>query len=258
MESNWFEQFLNNDGEKKINPIVLIFIFLQVVFFVIIGFVAMSFNNENEVEDDAMYYERMPEFIVENLVEEASVLEEDEVTDIQKKIFKIVSENTNSVNVDKIKATIRDDSLHIRSFGDDNKYLNMVIDIPSLEQSYEVFYGSNAIIDPEVSTFVLCLDDENIIYKSFKCKSSDDESMREEIAAAYLDYFDFDYFSAYLNLDDPDTVIISPAVTYDNDEVTKTRYINEVKAAIESLGLSSDSFEYYVRTAADVNYDNPD
>ena len=70
-----------------------------------------------------------------------------------------------------------------------------------------------------------------------------------------MDYLSFDDFSVYL---DSDTIIIDPSVTYDNDEATKSRYVEEVKDTIDSLALPSDYYKYYVRTAADINYSNLD
>jgi len=257
--SNLSQLFITSDGKRKASPILLIFIGLQALVLIIVLITIIWFNNDKVADDEATRYERIPELAVENLSDKISVLDKKEIKSIQKKIFQIVSENTNSINIDKIKATIRNDELHLQTFDGRSTYFNFILDIPDLEQSYQIIYSSNAVIDPEISTFVLCLeDDEDIIYKDFECKSSDDKSVKEKVVAAYLKYFnpDYEYFSAYISQDDASKIVISPSITYDNDEATKTKYINEVKASIESLGMPSENYTYYVRTADDVNYRN--
>ena len=258
MDSNRFQLFLYENGKKKINPIVLVFLAIQLLLIIIIFIIVAWINSSNDVIDnDAERYEKLPELTIENLADKVSALTESEIKSIQKKVFEIVSENSKSINVD-IKAKIRDDNVHYIAFDRHHtSYLNMTIDIPNLEQSYEVFYSSNAVIDPEVPTYVLCLeDDADIVYKDFKCKSSDDESIRDTMIETFIKFFDFDYFSAYISTDDSSTIVIDPSITYDNDEATKKSYIAEAKGAVESLGFSPDKYNYYVRTAADVDYIN--
>ncbi len=166
-------------------------------------------------------------------------------------------------------ASFRDGSIKTRRFENYGvNYVRAIVDIPSLEQSYEIFleYPDNkdAISAVEYSESnvakpysILCLDDNSEkIYSNFDCHESSDYYTRQKIVANTLGYFYFDYFSAYLDPNGPGTVIISPSVTYDNDDATKTQYIEEVKTTIKTLGISPDLFTYYVRTAADVNYRN--
>lgn len=256
MASNRFKLFENDNGHMRLSPLGLAFIAFQIVLFVTIFIIIIWFNNDKLPDDDITRYERIPELTIEGLADRAPILTETEIVDIQKKVFQIVSENTNKINVDKIKATIRDGETHAQTFNGNSKYMNMILDIPDLEQSYEVFYGSNAMLNPGISTFVLCIDDHTqIIYDNFECKSSDSESIREQVVTTYLKYFRFEYFSAYIDPEKPDTVVLSPSVTFNNSEATKAKYIKEVKEAIDSLGVSSESYDYYVRTAKDVNYE---
>lgn len=259
MASNWSELFINNNGTKKASPILLIFIAFQALLLVVVLVTIIWFNNDKVPDDDFTRYKRIPELAVENLDNKIPDLKNYQIESIQKKVFQIVSENTDSVDTDNIKAVIRNDETHLHTFDGQSTYFNIILDIPEIEQSYRVIYSSNAVVDPEVSTFVLCLeDDEEIIYQDFDCKSSDDKSIKEKIVAAYLKLFnsEYEYFSAYISQDDASKIVISPSVTYDNDEATKAKYINEVKASIESLGMPSESYTYYVRTADDVNYRN--
>ena len=258
MASNWSKLFLRPDGGKMVSPLVLIFIALQALIIVVVIINIVMLNDDKAANDDLERYKKLPELSVTGLANKAPDLTESEISDIQKKIFKIVSENTSNISTNEIEAKIRGENVHMRSFDENTKYLNMTIDIPSLEQSYEVFYSSNAVIDPDVSTFVLCLDDDTEkVYENFECKSSDNASIRDTVVSSYLGRFRFEYFSAYFDPEKPNTITISPSVTYDNDEATKKGFVNEVKLSIESLGIPSSRYEYYVRTAADVNYYNP-
>lgn len=257
MESNWAKRFLYENGQKRVRPIVFVFIAIQVLLLLVVIANIIQLNDDGGPIDDLERYKRLPELAINNLSNQAQILSDSEVENIQKKVFKIVSENSSDINTREIKAVIREGSLFAKDFNGRTKYARMIIDIPSIEQSYEVFYSSNAVIDPEVSTYALCLNnDADVVYKNFKCTSSDKESIRQQIVETYLNYFGFEYFSAGINPVAPKTIIISPSVSYNNDEKIKTRYINEVKNAIDSLGIPSSSYEYYVRTAADVNYDN--
>lgn len=175
----------------------------------------------------------------------------------------------NALAKNETSAYLRDGSIKAQRFESYGvNYVRAIVDIPNLEQSYEIFleYPDNkdAISAVEYSESevakpysILCLDDNSEkIYPDFDCHESPGYYTRQKIVANTLGYFYFDYFSAYLDPNGPGTVIISPSVTYDNDDATKAQYIEEVKTAIKSLGISPDLFTYYVRTAADVNYRN--
>ena len=257
MASNWLRQTTNN-YENKRNPILLAFIIFQAFLILIIVIAVIYLNSKNAPEDDATYYKNTPELAIKNLKEKMPTLEKTEVESIQKKLFEIASENTGAISKNKIEASLREDTIHTHSFDENTKYLSAIVDIPSLKQSYEIYYSSNAVLDPEVSTFVLCLENEaDLTYKNFNCKSSDNKTIRDKIAPAYLGFFHYEYFSTYIDeKNNPSTIIISPSVTFENSEQTKAQYINETKESVKSLGLSPDKYQYYVRTAADVNYNN--
>ena len=255
--SSWSHFFIEKNGSKRLSPIATAFIIAQIVLFIVIIATVIWINTDKVPDNDVTRYEKIPELTIKDLSQKASILTERDIKDIQKKVFQIVSENTKSIDIDKVELVIRNGETHAQTFRNNSKYVSMIVDIPSLEQSYQVFYSTNAVIDPNISTFVLCLDDSiKKVYPDFKCKSSDDESIKHTIVSSYLRYFSFEYFSAYIKPDDPKTIIISPSVTYNNSEETKAKYVEEVKESIKSLGLRPDVYEYYVRTAKDVNYRN--
>ena len=259
MESKWSRFFIDKNGNKVLSPVARAFIIAQIILLILVIAVIAWISNEEAPDDDVARYEKIPELTIKDLAKNAPILSQTEVVDIQKKLFKTVSTNTSNIKTDKIEAIIRNDVTHAETFDNKSKYLNMIIDIPSLKQSYEVIYSSNAIIDPNISTFVLCLDENTeVIYENFQCKSSEGANIRHMAIAAYLKLFKYEYFSAYVKTDDPSTIVISPSITYDNDNATKAKYINQVKTSIASLGLYSNNYKFYVRTAKDVNYENKD
>lgn len=254
MASRWSQLFLQQNGKKRISPILLIFIAFQLLILVVIIVNIVTVNN-GEVDDDATRYRKMPELTIKDFSAKMPTLSDYEITDIQKRVFKIVSENTSNISTEDIEAVIREEDTHVRDFGNNVVFANMIVDIPSLGQTYQLIIGTNAVLDPEISAFVLCPDAAKLANSSFNCKSSDMD-IRNKIVPTYLRYFKFEYFSAYITAEKPDTITISPSVTYDNNEPTKNSYINEVRDSVESLGVSPDSYKYYVRTADDVNYRN--
>ena len=165
---------------------------------------------------------------------------------------------------DQASVQLRENSIKTQYFKKSGtNYVRAIVDIPEYKQSYEVFLmypdNPNAVKMVEYSNpdivkpySILCLQDEaDIIYLDFDCQDSPDYFNRQRIASKMIGDFDFNYYSAYFDPDDENKIIINPSVTHNNSEDTKSKYIEEVKAAIGSLGIPSDSFKYYVLTADD-------
>jgi len=251
MGNNWFRQFLDGSN-KKISPAILFFVILQVIFITVASTTIIGLNNNEIIEDDATHYKNLPELVIDDLVNEISFLSEDEVADIQKRLFEIVSENTTSLDIGKVDAVIRENKIYLPDFNEDVTYFSTIVDIPSLEQSYQIFYGSN--LDPDVATFVLCLEnDGDIIYKDFKCKSSDSILTRNEIVSYYLKYYDFGDLMPIVenNLKEITLLLPKGASIQENGNY----YIEQVKEGIKLLGISPEIFKYSLREYDDINYD---
>ena len=254
-----------NDNVKTINPITVMFLIVQLI---IIIFVAISLSqviDGTDARDAQGNYINQPEVEIVGLDMDSFGLTDEDIEYIQKNIFQTVASNTQNISKG-IKAEIRPESVKSIYFErKDFHYLTAILDIPEIEQSYRFFYtypyfGDDiyaiAIND---TIFTLCLNDsDGIKYSNFKCNDSQYAPTRTIIAMQLLRDSYFDYFSVSLDSPDSNEIIINPSVTYDNDEATKKSYIEEVKSTIESFGISSDLFTYYVRTAADINYDNPE
>lgn len=242
---------------RRISPIVAVFIILQIFFIIFLIATIHNITQENEVGRDDK-----PKTIIENLSAEAEDLPDSYVEDIERSLTETMEQNLGSIDTANTTIKIRDGSLKVQKF--DNygfRALSMVVDIPSLQQSYQIFYKYP--IDHTESTSsayfnnpraVLCLDETTeILYPDFKCKAAYPKETRYKIAADYLRYFDFNYFSTSVDEDDPTTIRINPAEYSITDE-QKESYIQETKDAIESLGISSELFKYKIITPSDLNY----
>ncbi|MBR2726019.1 hypothetical protein IKE87_02005 [Candidatus Saccharibacteria bacterium] len=141
--------------------------------------------------------------------------------------------------------------------------ISAAIDIPALEQSYSFYYGYPQEGNNDFQTFytILCPVSNKVgSYSNFNCRNDSfvGDATKNSILSSFLSYFDFAYFSASLDATNSNRVIIRPSITYNNDQKTKDGFIEEVQDAIESLGMDPSEYEYYVRTAADINYENND
>ena len=132
------------------------------------------------------------------------------------------------------------------------------MDIPNLEQSYQVYY--NYPIDQGLVTFfsedtdapfpdvlhsALCVNEPSqIIYPDFDCRSIYHTDVRYQIVQSYINLLEFNDFST--NIDDTNQYQINlkpfPKSAANLDESN----ISQVKHAISSLGISPDMFTYHI------------
>lgn len=244
---------------RPINYLVLGFAIMQLIFIVAILFSVFGMPNSDAILESDLVAK--PHITINNLRSVIPNLPDSSQTLIEYDLFELIKNNVSNVDI-STTAELRANSIKTYYFPYQQiNYVSAIVDLPELQQSYHIFHEysdseNNPYLSPNSSTITLCLgDEEKKIYPDFTCKDIYDPKTRYAIVANYINYFDFNYFSASLNLDNPDTIIIGPS-SYDNDKNTETQYINETKNAVESLGFSPDHFKYYVRTASDINYDN--
>ena len=246
---------MKENEQSKIPVAILVFIIIQIVFII---FLAISISNLLE-DDTKLKREDQPEITISNLKTLVSDLSDEYASDIQHSLTEIVELNTTNLGITDSSATIREESLNtVKSDYKGSKIISYIVDIPNLQQSYQMFYAypiNTNLGAPSTNNYraILCLEDEKqIVYPDFECYSPFSSDARREIIGEYLGYFEFEYFSATLD-DDNVTVIISP-ISESVTETTKKAYINQTKEAIKSLGISPDLFEYKVLTQADMTY----
>ena len=249
---------MEETNKKEPNYLLAIFIIAQLLFFVIIGILIVNAINQNNKINS--YYDQ-PKVIIEGLSSNDLTLRDDIIDDISLSLASAIEQNTTDLDLRGSKAIVREDSISQVEFAQKGFVaLNFIVDIPSLEQSYQVYYKYpvNAANDQttENPSAILCLEDEaQIIYPDFKCRSPYSEDIRPKIATEYTRFMEFDDFTITLDEDDPTQININPSTKITDG--TNESYISQVKAFIQDLGVSPDLFKYYVVKETDLNYLNP-
>ena len=246
---------MQEDKQPKVSAITLVFIIIQIMFVV---FLIISITSLFKKET-ALKREDQPEVTISNLRTLVTDLSDEYASDIQHSLTEIVELNTTNIGIANLDATIRNDSLNSVNFNYyGSKVISFIVDIPILQQSYQMIYAYPIDVGlglPYTNNYrtILCLEDEDqIIYQNFVCHSSFSPETRQEVVDEYLKYFEFDYFTASLDIDNT-TVIISP-IGESLTETAKNSYIQKTKDAIKLLGVPSDLFTYKVLTQADITY----
>ena len=239
---------------KSILPIIF---FIAQVIFIIIVISILSLNVKSDKIGE-MEVNRQPTLTIKDLNSQLS----DGVYQgsIETVLTKTVELNTENFNVNDT-VNIREGSLSTIKFENiDSVYFSAIIDIPNLQQSYQVYalypLSNEAPAELSYSTqYVLCLDGySEKIYPNFDCKDLFESDTRQYIVSVYLEYFDFDGFSAFTTQNsDYSIVYIDADPDLDLYDTTRQSYIQEVKKAIRSLGISPELFEYRVIQQSYIN-----
>lgn len=237
------------------HPILVIFVILQIVFLIILGVVLGNLSNENQGNlTGEAYEESRPQLTIENLAKSVDFLSGDDISNIQKTLFDKIMDNNNSLKASDVKADVREGT--VRTFEADGIGMNLlsfIVDVPSLEQSYQVFYEyADKELELENPTSVLCLDNwSEKRYDNFSCRGSGDDDTRRGVVAMYLGGAEFNDFA--VSMDEGRKVItmdVFPNIVVDEEK--RNGYIDEVKRAIEDLGMSPEMFEYRVMTPDEI------
>lgn len=248
--------YTENNIKIKINPIVAIFIAIQVIFILAIIISVPKLLEDNEIS--AGDYNEQPKVAVEDLETILSGSSE-EVETIERSLLGIIQNNINNVNLKSTIAIMRDIKESYFSY-ENLHHLSFVVDIPDLSQSYQIFYEysddeNNQYISINDSIIPLCLSEyETKVYTEFECKDLYDQTTRNAIVAKYLPYFNFDYFSAYMNPSNIFEIIINPIGGDTINDIDSNLYIDMVKEKISSIGISPEIFEYRIISLEEITY----
>ena len=173
---------------------------------------------------------------------------------IEKELFRIVEVNTeNAKSFKNPTAKIRENAIYRHSFADQNiEYLSFIVDLPDLEQSYQVFHEWSTVNDnpntlPNDSITILCLEKDQI-YENFACKDIYDQKTRNALAFRYLSWHRFDSFAVSL-IDPAKQKLEIPYPKPKEDRAAD--FLAELKSFISSLGLAEDRFTYSAVLAYD-------
>ena len=242
--------------EKSI--LLIAFFIFQIIFAIILtAIISMNATNDKVEPTD---YNRQPYISIKDINTKLPDAPAVYIGVVEQLLAKTVELNTENFDVNESVAEIRSESFNMIQFDQVNGvYYTMIVDIPNLQQSYQIYalYSLGAE-DPNPATYytrqVLCLDEySEKIYPDFNCRDLFGSDIRQTIVSNYLKYFNFNYFTAFSDSNDLSLVDINP-IDFNIDDDTKSQYIQEVKSAVKSLGISPDLFTYKVLQQSDLNY----
>lgn len=227
------------------SPILVgVFVFIQLLFIVIVIYLIQSTNT------DTYKISNLPVF---DLTKEIEGLPESSVDPIQTVLYDTVTMNGGAINsIKDSDIRIREETLKNIYFSEQNiHYVSFIIDIPSLEQSFQIFHewtndSTNQYYLVNRATMVMCPLESQIKYSNFQCRDNYDNNGQAFIVSQFLPYLSFDGFNALTRYDKAPYVIIIAPETFNVSEDTKSVFIEQTKEKITSLGFPSDLFSYYV------------
>lgn len=239
------------DEKNKEKSIILALLLVAQVIFIIVIVSIIVLNSKNERIEQANY-DRQPFVEIENIKTQLPSIPDEYSRIIEQVLAETIALNTEEYSMSNSKATIREGTFNALTFESINSvYYNAIIDIPDLQQSYQV-YAAYSINEKEPSSasyytrYILCQDNySEKIYPDFDCQDLYGADARRIIVSKYLDLFSFEYFSPYLKDNDLSTIYINP-INSQIDETTKESYIQETKNAVSSLGISPELFSYNI------------
>lgn len=243
------------NNTTKIPPTILIAIVLQILFITVLTVTIFSIINQ---ENNPLTYNSQPTISIDNPSSLGIDLPDSYINKISHNLTYAVELNTDNLDIPASKATIRDNTVTLKEFNSINSnLLSFIIDIPSLEQSYQIYYSYSSNPNKEsflsedtdsslaFNPYVLCITEESqIIYPNFNCHSAFSSNTRYTIVNSYISQLYFDIFSISIDSTNPHQINLKPfrRVTTTLNE----SHIAEVKAAIASLGISPDLFTYHI------------
>lgn len=247
-----------NEGRKEYSAVLLSFSAIQMIIIIVLFSVIIINKQDDTIGDTGD--RRQPAITIRDLSSELPENPKEYIKLVEQDLAKTVEAHTSSFNLSEAIAEVRQDTLKVKKFEELNGYyFSAIIDVPVLRQSYQIysFYPTENSAPnsfPSATMYVLCIDDRSLmIYQEFDCKDEYPQQIRSNILATYLYYFNFQQFSVSINSDDHSKIIINP-IKMETSEQEQQKYLQQTKRAIDSLGISPESFEYNILTPEEQNY----
>lgn len=251
MEKDW--NIIRDKAGDYINPVTFILVFFEIAFLIITMTVFLGILREPETNlevsvDNIDHIDGIPEVIADKA---------------GAALYNAMSVNSDTDrNIWVSGAVVRDGTLLERHFDgseigtDGVNIASFIVDIPDIEQSYWVWYswldGYNGEEENDwmLESAVACPVGNESLYEDFVCRDWVEDPVRNQIVAEYLKYLYSEDFYAYVNPDDLEMqevfIIVSGA---DSSQESEQKYVTEVKDYIDSIGVSSEIFNYIVKLA---------
>ena len=164
----------NSTGAKKIKPITLLAVLIEIAFIAIAIVALVKIIQANSSQESLFQYD----VSISGFGQELSNIDEGGAKDIYFSIYDAVwlnkKENSDTNN---IKAEIRSGSVEKKLFRKDDIYsAYFIVDIPELQQTYQVrhYYSTakrhNKVLLTQYKTMVYCPDDSQKKYSGQTCR----------------------------------------------------------------------------------------
>lgn len=247
-----------------ISKLAIGFAIVQIVFIVLFAISIPKLFQSDEINDEDP--SRIPVATISNF---ASVVPKDysgKIDLIEATLFQLILRNSPDGEISKsVNAVVREDSIKNMYFEYQNiNYFSAIVDIPELEQSYWLYneYSdneNNQFIDYSKTYRIFCLENpEEILYPNFDCKDDFGLNGRYELVSDLLPYFEFkDFVIIFPYKRDYNGIEISPRTFDELSGDIRESYIQQVRDAVASLGISSDIFTYHVMDPEQIRYYYP-
>ena len=232
---------------KQPNSIFISFIFIQLILIIFLAVSIPQLFSSDRIDDNNINLQ--PQVSITNLSNDISNLRADNISHIQRALFDVVEQSYSEAST-SLAASLRTDTIKTFNFKRQNiNYFTAILDIPEINQSYQIFYGYSDTENKAPNDFIsiLCAPD------TINCEDLDSQPSHFDIAARYLEFFNFDNFSVFIKRDEPSKIYINP-IKYSITDGDKKTYLQEIKGIIQSLGISPDLFTYEIIQPSDLNY----
>lgn len=240
--------------KKQPKYLLIAILSIQVVLIIILAVIlsnVMQQTQENEVDPDNI--DEQPSVVIENLDEVFPELMQDFITQTNNQLFDLVSTNNVDVKLGATVAEIRDGTANRISFeGQKLTFYNFIVDIPILEQSYQMFLTTseaedNEYMPPNSAIIPLCLSDkETKVYGDFECVDIYSQATRHAIVAYYAPFLRPDGYYIIVPENISDNNIRLAVECRNSSEAYRNEIIEGAKSAIRDMGVSPDMFEYTI------------
>ena len=233
------------------NPFNIVFIVVQV--FVIVFLITFIININSGKENSVVSNEsgeviknetdNAPEVKVPQLKD--LNLPQNSITNIQRALFSIMSDNSTSVSTSDLKTTIRAKKT---KFFEKQKinYQTFIIDIEDYRQSYRITHEwseeeDNEFLAPNDAVTASCVyEKDKTKYTSFQCKDGLPMDPKFSIIRHYANYVDLGSFYVFEVENKPTSIGIEMYASEQSEEEAKTK----IESWIKSMGFSPEGFNY--------------
>lgn len=230
---------------KKTNHIIAIAIIAQIVFlvFAIITLKNLLSTDSEVAKIGINNYSSVPNLSAFNL-------DDTKKSVIEGSLNQIVALNTTG-SVSKYNAKIREGSAYSLYVKDiDIHYLNLIIDLDDLKQSYRLIYRyADSYPNPSAPendpAIFFCLDESELIYGEFNCSDNYPKNIKDRVLYEMVKRKTFSNFTVGLLGDVYKNETLSFHLnTINDDRATLNSAISELSNYLSSLGFNLNDYEY--------------